>query len=139
MFDYAGQMTSAEAMKTLTEDPDTVLIDVRTMPEWNFVGVPNLSSIGKEVVTISWQEFPTMQVNGAFVEQVQSAGIAPTNKVLLLCRSGARSHAAATALAQAGFKDCHNVTDGFEGDKDENGHRNTISGWRASGCPWFQG
>ncbi|HYK14781.1 MAG TPA: rhodanese-like domain-containing protein, partial [Burkholderiales bacterium] len=30
------------------------------------------------------------------------------------------------------------VLEGFEGDRDAGGHRNTTGGWRARGLPWSQ-
>jgi rhodanese-related sulfurtransferase len=58
---------------------------------------------------------------------------------MFICRSGGRSHQAANAATQAGYPDCYNVLQGFEGDKDAAGHRNTLGGWRAAGLPWVQG
>jgi len=57
---------------------------------------------------------------------------------MFLCRSGARSHAAAAAAAQAGYSQSYNVLQGFEGDKDTSGHRNSLGGWRVAGLPWVQ-
>jgi len=58
--------------------------------------------------------------------------------VLFICRSGARSHNAAMLANQAGYE-AYNVLEGFEGDRDPQGHRNTVGGWRAAGLPWVQG
>jgi len=58
---------------------------------------------------------------------------------MFLCRSGARSHQAAQAAMQAGYANAYNILEGFEGDKDANGHRNTVGGWRFAGLPWIQG
>ena len=55
------------------------------------------------------------------------------------CRSGGRSHNAAMIAMQSGYADCYNVLEGFEGDRDAQGHRNTVGGWRAAGLPWVQG
>ena len=88
---------------------------------------------------IAFQEFPAMQVNLQFASQVRDAGIDPKAQIFLLCRSGARSAAAASALTAAGFENCYNVAEGFEGDKDTDGHRGTIGGWKAAGLPWVQG
>ena len=57
---------------------------------------------------------------------------------MFICRSGARSHAAATAAATAGYTQCYNVLEGFQGDKDANGHRDSVGGWRLAGLPWYQ-
>ena len=59
--------------------------------------------------------------------------------VMFMCRSGARSHGAAIAATQAGYPNSFNVLEGFEGDKDSNGHRSSVGGWRKAGLPWVQG
>jgi rhodanese-related sulfurtransferase len=126
------------AYQALTEDPDAMLIDVRTDAEWNFVGVPEIGQLGKQTVLIPWQVYPSMQVNGAFAEHLQRAGAAPTSKLYFICRSGARSLAAGRAAQQAGFPHAFNVADGFEGPVDAEGHRGAIAGWKADGLPWRQ-
>lgn len=137
--DYAGEISVLDAWKRLEEEPDAVLLDVRTLAEWQFVGVPDLSTTGGQVVTIEWQQFPSGQPNPNFLAQVQAAGIGPGQTVLCLCRSGARSLSAARLLTQAGFDQAYNVTEGFEGRKDAQGHRGTVEGWKAAGLPWQQG
>lgn len=127
----------------LSNDAGSVLIDVRTVAEWSYVGVPDLSHIGKRPVLVEWQSFPTNQVNAAFVDQVQEAlkglNADQTTKLFFLCRSGVRSLRAAEAMAAAGFRQCHNVTDGFEGPLDPERHRGRVGGWKAKGLPWAQG
>ena len=82
--------------------------------------------------------YPSMQVNGAFTEHLRQAGLAPEHKLYFLCRSGARSLAAARAAAAAGFGQVFNIADGFEGPPDEDGHRGVAAGWKADGLPWQQ-
>ena len=127
--------SSYEALRT---DPDSMLVDVRTDAEWNFVGIPDLSATGKQPVLIPWQVYPSMGVNGAFVEHLRRAGATPLSKLHFLCRSGARSLAAAQAVQAAGFPNAYNVADGFEGPVDSEGHRGTTAGWKAEGLPWRQ-
>jgi rhodanese-related sulfurtransferase len=79
-----------------------------------------------------------MQVDPNFASKVVEAGVGRNDEVFLICRSGARSASAATALHGAGFTNCYNVAEGFEGDKDKEGHRGTIGGWKAAGLPWVQ-
>jgi rhodanese-related sulfurtransferase len=80
-----------------------------------------------------------MQVNEQFVTAVREAGIAEDADIYCICRSGARSAAAATALTQAGFKPTAiNVAEGFEGDLDGERHRGHKNGWKARGLPWIQ-
>lgn len=126
------------AWQELASDPDAMLVDVRTDAEWNFVGVPELGEVGKQVVLIPWQLYPTMQVNGAFVEHLRRAGASPTSRLYFICRSGARSLAAGQAAQAAGFPQAFNVADGFEGPVDGEGHRGNLAGWKADGLPWRQ-
>ncbi|MGF1626868.1 MAG: rhodanese-like domain-containing protein [Alphaproteobacteria bacterium] len=137
--DYAGDVDARTAYDVLAGDPKAVLLDVRTAPEWDFVGRPDLKALGREPVLVPWKHWPEMTVRASFAEEVRAAGVSPDQPVLLLCRSGQRSRDAAIALTSAGFKACFNIADGFEGPKDEAGHRNTVSGWRAAGLPWAQG
>ena len=58
--------------------------------------------------------------------------------IYCICRSGARSASAASALTEAGFSNCFNVAEGFEGDLDDSRHRGQANGWKARGLPWIQ-
>ncbi len=124
--------------EALQRNPKAQLVDVRTDAEWNFVGLPDLSSVGKQVVPLQWQVYPTMALNAAFTEQLKEAGFSPEHHIYFICRSGQRSMAAAQAAKAAGFPHAYNVADGFEGSVDGAGHRGTISGWKADGLPWRQ-
>jgi rhodanese-related sulfurtransferase len=136
---YAGDVTPTEAWQRLAAGSDVWLIDVRTQAEWSFVGMPDLSSLGRKVSLVSWQIFPGMSRNEQFAQQVAALGVRPDDTVLLLCRSGVRSKAAAEFLTALGYHGCWNITDGFEGGVDDNGHRGRDSGWKASELPWVQG
>ena len=127
-----------ETWQFLSEDSDCALVDVRTDAEWNFVGLPDLSAIGKQPVLIPWQLYPTMQVNGHFADHLHKAGLTPLHRIFFICRSGARSLAAGQAAQAAGFPHAFNVADGFEGPVDGDGHRGMIAGWKAEGLPWRQ-
>ena len=136
---YAGDVSPTEAWKGLTQDPKATLIDVRTQPEWGFVGVPDLRSVGKKTAFVCWQVYPQMQVDPDFVAKVQQAtGGDKDAPIYFICRSGARSRSAAQALTAAGYAKCFNVAGGFEGDVDGQGHRGTSNGWKASNLPWVQ-
>ena len=132
-----------DAWARLSSDAGSVLIDVRTVAEWSYVGVPDLGSIGKKPVLAEWQSFPTNQVNAAFVDQVKEAlmglGADQTTELFFLCRSGVRSLRSAEAMTAAGFARCRNVVDGFEGPLDPDRHRGRLGGWKAKGLPWMQG
>ena len=136
---YAGEISPADAWRRLERDRRAHLVDVRTQAEWAFVGLPDLSSLGRKLVQVSWQLFPDMRPNEDFLTQLAAAGIDPADPVLLLCRSGARSRAAAEYLTEIGYAEAWNVTDGFEGGADRQGHRGVVSGWKAGGLPWRQG
>lgn len=129
------ELTLDAAWQLLADDPAAVLIDVRTQAEWNFVGVPALDELGKQARLVEWTTYPTGARNEQFVVDA-GAGLDPTQPLLLLCRSGVRSLAAAHALQAAGFATTYNVVAGFEGDLDAHGHRH--GGWKDS-LPWRQG
>ena len=132
-----------EVWERLAGDRNAVLVDVRTQAEWVFVGLPDVSALGKKTVTVEWQTFPGGQVNPDFVEhlgtELRASGAGPDTPLFFICRSGSRSRAAAQAMAASGFRRCHNVADGFEGHRDTAGHRGSVSGWKAAGLPWVQG
>ncbi|MCU0869475.1 MAG: rhodanese-like domain-containing protein [Burkholderiales bacterium] len=129
---YDGAVLPAEARHLLDALPSARLVDVRTRAEWDYVGrVPGS-------LEIEWQRWPGGVPNAAFMDELQLAVPDRATPLLFMCRSGARSHAAATAAKAAGYRQVFNVLEGFEGDRDAAGHRNTIGGWRAAGLPWTQ-
>lgn len=139
MTTYAGDVTPLEAWEKLQSTPNAKLVDVRTQAEWVYVGVPDLAPLDKKPILVQWQTFPTMARNEAFTEQLRGQGVTEGDVVLLLCRSGVRSRAAAELLTGQGFTAAYNISDGFEGPLDGDRHRGTANGWKASGLPWVQG
>lgn len=135
---YAGDVTPEQAWTALRDEPAAVLVDVRTRAEWNYVGLPDLGEIGKDVVLIEWQTYPEGAVNERFTEELEAAGVAKDAPVYFICRSGVRSIAAAEAATRDGWAQSHNVTEGFEGQPDAQRHR-AVSGWKVAGLPWVQG
>ncbi|MDP1735376.1 MAG: rhodanese-like domain-containing protein [Sulfuritalea sp.] len=128
---YEGALTPAEAHELLQLAPAARLVDVRTKAELDWVGrVPG-------AVEIEWQDYPAKQLNAHFV-QILKHSVVTESLLIFLCRSGQRSSAAAKAATEAGFPDCYNILEGFEGNKDANGQRNRSGGWRAAGLPWNQ-
>jgi len=126
---YAGALTPAEAH--LLMESGGKLVDVRTKPELLYVGyVPGS-------IPVEWQTYPGNARNPDFLAHLAEA-VAPGDTLMFLCRSGHRSHSAAAAATQAGWNECYNVLEGFEGDKDAAQHRNTVGGWRKAGLPWAQ-
>ncbi|MBU1127949.1 MAG: sulfurtransferase [Candidatus Omnitrophica bacterium] len=133
-----GDLTPTEAYKMLTADPrHTFLIDVRTRPEYEFVGHPTRAY---NIPYMFWTS-EGMKINPDFVKDVAKK-FKKTGKLLIICRSGKRSCFACDLLVQAGFKNVSNVLSGFEGDmvKDENspnyGHRRRLNGWQRDNMPW---
>lgn len=138
------EMIPPEALAALAKAPDSVLVDVRTRAEWTFTGVPDLSEFGREVMLVEWVSFPGMAPNPRFFEEVvDGAGGNLPDRLFFICRSGARSMAAArlvAAEAQARGRavHCTNVAQGFEGDLDAESHRGRVNGWKVHGLPWRQ-
>lgn len=134
---YAGDITPEETWKLLSDDPEAVLVDCRTGAEWRFVGVPDLSTLQRNVVFVEWNRLDGTR-NEAFVDELKAAGVTPGERsVAFLCRSGNRSIPAAEAATAAGIGPSYNVLEGFEGGLDERRHRGG-SGWKADGLPWKQ-
>lgn len=132
------------AWDLLKTQPGTVLVDVRSKPEWGFVGIPDLSSLGQSALFVEWASFPGMSANTRFVEELlaELGGTYPP-AMLFLCRSGVRSLGAANAMKLAFVEkgqnvDCINVLEGFEGDLDDKKKRGTFNGWKVRGLPWVQ-
>ena len=136
-------ITVREVWDALKADPAAIMIDVRTRAEWTFVGLPDLSALGKRVVTVEWQTFPDNSVDPAFTQRLKTAltglGADTSAPMFFICRSGGRSRMAAEAMAELGYQHCANVADGFEGPLDAERHRGRIGGWKASGLAWTQG
>ena len=128
---YAGALTPREANEVLVLAPEAKLVDVRTKAECDWVGrVPG-------AVEIEFMSYPYNALNALFSHMVESVASKDT-MLLFLCRSGGRSNMVATSLTAAGYSQCYNVLEGFEGDKDANSQRNRTGGWRAAGLPWYQ-
>lgn len=126
---YAGALLPAEAHRLM--QAGAKLVDVRTKPELQYVGsIPG-------ALAIEWQTYPGSRPNPEFIGELAAVS-KKDEPVMFICRSGARSHGAAEAAMRAGWQETYNVLEGFEGDKDAAGHRNTVNGWRKAGLPWKQ-
>jgi rhodanese-related sulfurtransferase len=132
-----------ETWKRLERDPKAVLVDVRTRAEWTFVGIPDLSKIGRSAMLMEWQTFPDSGVVPDFSERLSTAlaakGVEKTTEIYFICRSGGRSRVAAEAMSVAGYCHCRNVEEGFEGPLDTAHHRSRVAGWKFAGLDWVQG
>lgn len=128
---YEGALTPSEAFQVWTEAPNAKLVDIRTRAEWDWVGrIPG-------AVEIEWLVYPGNRPNPSFLPELEQK-VDKDAPVMFICRSGGRSHQTAMLATQHGYANCYNVLEGFEGDKDATGHRNTRGGWRAAGLPWTQ-
>lgn len=133
---YAGAVTPQEAFQLLQSDPTAKLVDVRTNAERHWVGQVALPP--GQHAAIEWSSWPSGVANPQFVEQL--CDIAGKNDVLLfLCRSGVRSRSAAKLATDHGFTNAYDILEGFEGDKDSEGHRKNVAGWCKAGLPWIGG
>ncbi len=128
---YEGALLPDEAYQLMQLAPGAKLVDVRTRAELDWVGrIP-------DAVEIEWASYPGLTPNPHFAAQLEQQ-ISREALIMFICRSGGRSHMAAVAATQAGYSDCYNVLEGFEGDKDTDEHRSTKNGWRRAGLPWKQ-
>jgi len=127
---YAGSVSPQDAWQ-LFQSGEAILIDVRTAEERKFVGqVP-------ETRHVAWMTGLSLSRNPRFAKELESKA-GKDDVILLLCRSGKRSAAAAEAAHKAGFKNVFNILEGFEGDLDEQQRRGAFNGWRNAGLPWIQ-
>ncbi|MEO8386320.1 MAG: rhodanese-like domain-containing protein [Betaproteobacteria bacterium] len=129
---YAGALTPKEACDLMQHHPRAKLVDVRTRAEWDWVGRV------AGAVEVEIMSYPGNRPNPAFIEELEKK-VPKDALVMFLCRSGGRSHNAAGFATEAGYHNCYNVLEGFEGDRDASGQRNKVGGWRAAGLPWVQG
>ena len=128
---YEGALLPGEAYEIMQSAPGARMVDVRTRAELDWVGsIP-------DAVEVEWATYPGMKTNPNFIAQLEQQ-IDKEALVMFICRSGVRSHSAAILATQAGYSDSYNVLEGFEGDKNADGHRNVLNGWRACELPWEQ-
>ncbi|MBL0887610.1 rhodanese-like domain-containing protein [Myceligenerans indicum] len=131
---YAGDITPQQAWDLLGDDPDAVLVDVRTEGEWRTIGVPDVSSFDKQVVFAQWVHADG-RPNPEFLEELKAGVGSAGGPVVFLCRSGQRSIGAARLATSAGIAPSYNVVEGFEGPAGPDGVRNH-NGWKVRDLPW---
>lgn len=140
---HIEEVTPLETWDRLRSDPRAVLVDVRTRAEWAFVGLPDLSELSRELLLVEWQSFPDSRVAPDFAERLDAVlekkGATREDQIFFICRSGGRSRMAADMMAEAGYRRCRNVTEGFEGPLDPSRHRSQVAGWKFAGLAWVQG
>jgi rhodanese-related sulfurtransferase len=131
---YAGAVTPQEAWTLLQADPRVKLVDVRTNAERDWVG--RVAIPEAQHGAVQWSTWPGGVPNPDFVQQLEQ--VAGKDQVLLfLCRSGVRSRHAAKAATENGYANSFDILEGFEGDKDIEGHRKNVGGWCKAGLPWM--
>jgi len=139
---YRGNVQPEEAWSTLSTTGTGALVDVRTIAEWAYVGLPDISGTGRPLIPVEWQSFPSGAVNPDFVSalkaELEARNVGPDEPLFFICRSGGRSAAAAAAMTAAGYGNSFNIAGGFEGRPDDERHRGTVEGWKAAGLPWQQ-
>jgi len=130
---YFGAVSPSDAHSIMMAAPEARLIDVRTRPEWDYVGHVPGSAL------LEWNVYPEGTRNLNFIDQLRTVAPDPDAPLFFLCGSGQRSDGAARAAAAAGYSKAFNVLEGFEGAKDAHGQRGKLGGWRKAGLPWVQG
>lgn len=123
---YAGNITVADAWDLLSSDTDSVLVDVRTEQEWNEVGIPDLSSVKKDVVKLPLLTAPNFELNASFTSELSKLLPEKGKKVLFMCKAGGRSAQAAEIATQMGYSEAYNIEGGFS------------DAWLPAELPWRQ-
>ncbi len=121
-----------QTWEMLQNNPEAMLIDVRSAGEYAFVGHPH------QAVLIPWKEAPDWTANPNFIQDVDGIVEDKNTPLVLMCRSGQRSMQAAQVLEAEGYTNLANMEEGFEGNLDDEKHRSTINGWRFHQLPWRQ-
>ena len=132
MAGYAGDVTPQEAWDMVRDG--AVIVDVRTVMEWEQIGVPDTSELGVETHFIEWVRAGGV-LNPDFQSELEDIGVEPGTPIVFLCRSGQRSQGAAATATQMGLGPAYNILEGFEGAADASGVR-AHEGWKVAGLPW---
>ncbi|MBC3864308.1 rhodanese-like domain-containing protein [Undibacterium jejuense] len=132
---YAGALTPTEAYDLLQADSSVLLVDVRTNAERDWVGKVGIKE--EQHFAVQWNIYPGGTPNPDFLAQLQAVSANKDTVILFLCRSGVRSRHAAKLATENTYTNCYDILQGFEGDKDQQGHRKTIGGWCQQGLPWI--
>lgn len=132
---YGGAVTPEEAWNLLQENQEIVLVDVRTKAERDWVGCVDIPQAQHH--SVQWNLYPGGTPNPEFMAQLAEAVPDKETPILFLCRSGVRSQHGAKLATEHGYIHCYNILQGFEGDKDANGHRKTVGGWCNADLPWI--
>ncbi len=131
---YAGAVTPVEAFELLKANPEVRLVDVRTNAERDWVGKVSIAE--HQHLSVQWSLYPGSVPNPHFMDELRAS----TNEetiIVFLCRSGVRSRHAAKLATESGYLHCFDILEGFEGDRDADGHRKMVAGWCKAGLPWI--
>jgi len=132
-----NQINPQNAFDILKNQKNSILIDVRTFEEINFVGAVDAMQFENRMLFLPWQVLPQMQLNTNFNTELLTQ-IDTSQELFFICRTGGRSNQSAELALKIGYKKCHNIINGFEGDLDNQFQRGKINGWKASNLPWRQ-
>lgn len=138
------ELAPSAAYTALTDAKDAAMIDVRTEQEWAMLGIPDVDQTGKPLWLVEWVTYPNYSPNEAFMDQIEeNCGGALPKRLFFICRSGARSMAAAHRVAAICHErgqtvHCTNVAEGFEGDAHAARLGGNRTGWLKRGLPTRQ-
>jgi rhodanese-related sulfurtransferase len=130
-----------QAHEFLLATPEALFIDCRSDAEFFLVGHPLLrwpDGREKRPEHVLWADELRMEDNPNFTAEVAALAVSKEQPIVLICRSGRRTLAAAEALEAQGFKNVVNILHGFEGDRDDRDQRSRVNGWRFEGLDWEQ-
>ncbi|MNK04605.1 hypothetical protein D3C87_224740 [compost metagenome] len=131
---YAGAVTPQEAYALLQSDPKVKLVDVRTNAERDWIG--RVAIPPEQHLAVEWNVYPGGTPNPDFLPQLKNAASKDT-VLLFLCRGAVRSRHAAKLATENGYAHSFDILEGFEGEKDADGHRKNVNGWCKAGLPWI--
>ena len=120
------QILSKEVEDYVKKNPKCVLIDVRTEEEWNTDGKPDGEKVALKTHFLTIQ-FADKTFNKNFIDDFKKLNINKDHEILAICMGGVRSQAATELLTKEGYN-CVNISDGFLGNYEN-------MGWRNSGLP----
>ena len=120
------QLVSKDVENYIKDNPKTILLDVRTEEEWSIDGKPDGEKMGLKTHFLTIQ-FADKTFNENFIEDFKKLNIQKENEILTMCMGGVRSQAAAELLEKENYK-CINISDGFLGNPESDG-------WKNSGLP----
>lgn len=146
----AYENISAQEAYDMLASGTAIMIDVRTVDEWAWVGHPGKNKAGSgaeisdAVINIAYEiEKPgkgyELITNNLFIVDVEKTVADKVQPIITICRSGGRSVSAALALEAAGYINVYNTLKGFEGGTDSNGYRTKAEGWKNTGLPYAFG